>query len=437
MPGRTSPQSTFYSSVPSAEKPDRTTVPRARSTVLFPLQRNQTGPQSPEHVLQFCSLIRKARRQQVELLALRRYIGKWSKYVRAYSCKMALHCEVVQVRESVLLHQGVTLWSGPSTWERTLAPRCYIVKWSKYVRAYSCTKVLHCEVVQARESVLLHQGVTLWSGPSTWERTLAPRCYIVKWSKYVVLLHQGVTLWSGPSTWERTLAPRCYIVKWSKYVRAYSCTKVLHCEVVQARESVLLHQGVTLWSGPSTWERTLAPRCYIVKWSKHVRAYSCTKVLHCEVVQARESVLLHQGVTLWSGPSTWERTLAPRCYIVKWSKYVRAYSCTKVLHCEVVQVRESVLLHQGVTLWSGPSTWERTLAPRCYIVKWSKHVRAYSCTKVLHCEVVQARESVLLHQGVTLWSGPSTWERTLAPRCYIVKWSKHVRAYSCTKVLHC
>ena len=76
MPGRTSPQSMFYSSVPSAEKPDRTTVPRARSTVLFPLQRNQTGPQSPEHVLQFCSLIRKARRQQVELLALRRYIGK-------------------------------------------------------------------------------------------------------------------------------------------------------------------------------------------------------------------------------------------------------------------------------------------------------------------------------------------------------------------------
>ena len=96
-----------------------------------------------------------------------------------------------------------------------------------------------------------------------------------------------------------------------------------------------------------------------------MRAYSCTKVLHCEVVQVRDSVLLHQGVTLWSGPSTW-------------------YSCTKVLHCEVIQVRESVLLHQGVTLWSGPSTWERTLAPRCYIVKWSKHMRAYSCTKVLH-----------------------------------------------------
>ena len=305
MPGRTSPQSMFYSSVPSAEKPDRTTVPRARSTVLFPLQRNQTGPQSPEHVLQFCSLcretrqecsvlfplqrnqtgpqspehvlqfcslIRKARRQQVELLALRCYIGKWSKYVRAYSCTMALHCEVVQVHESVLLHQGVTLWSGPSTWERTLAPRCYIVKWSKYVRAYSCTKVLHCEVVQVRDSVLLHQGVTLWSGPSTW----------------------------------------------------YSCTKVLHCEVIQVRESVLLHQGVTLWSGPSTWERTLAPRCYIVKWSKYVRAYSCTKMLHCEVVQAHESILLHQGVAFFK------------------------YFNFLFLH---VQVRESVLSGLESNLW--------------------------------------------------------------------------------------
>ena len=30
--------------------------PQSTSTVLFPLQRNQTGPQSPEHVLQFCLL---------------------------------------------------------------------------------------------------------------------------------------------------------------------------------------------------------------------------------------------------------------------------------------------------------------------------------------------------------------------------------------------
>ena len=57
----------------SSENQDRTTVPRARSTVLplfreprqdhspqsmfyssAPLQRSQTGPQSLEHVLQFC-----------------------------------------------------------------------------------------------------------------------------------------------------------------------------------------------------------------------------------------------------------------------------------------------------------------------------------------------------------------------------------------------
>ena len=56
-----SPQSTFYSSVPCLEKPDRTTVPRAHSTVLSPPQRNQTGPQSPEHILQFCPLFRETR----------------------------------------------------------------------------------------------------------------------------------------------------------------------------------------------------------------------------------------------------------------------------------------------------------------------------------------------------------------------------------------
>ena len=56
-----SPHSTFYSSVPSSEKPDRTTVPTARSTVLSPLQRSKTGPQFPEHVLQFCPLFREAR----------------------------------------------------------------------------------------------------------------------------------------------------------------------------------------------------------------------------------------------------------------------------------------------------------------------------------------------------------------------------------------
>ena len=56
-----SPQNTFYSSAPSSEKQDRTTVPRTRSTVLPPLQRSKTGPQSPEHVLQFCPLCREAR----------------------------------------------------------------------------------------------------------------------------------------------------------------------------------------------------------------------------------------------------------------------------------------------------------------------------------------------------------------------------------------
>ena len=65
-----SPQSTFYSSVPSAEKPDRTTVPRAHSTVLFPHQKSEKAP-------------------------------------RGTSCTKVLHCEVVQVRESVLSHQGV------------------------------------------------------------------------------------------------------------------------------------------------------------------------------------------------------------------------------------------------------------------------------------------------------------------------------------------
>ena len=54
-------QSTFYSSAPSSEKQDRTTVTRAPSTVLSPLQRSKTGPQSPEHVLQFCPLFKGAR----------------------------------------------------------------------------------------------------------------------------------------------------------------------------------------------------------------------------------------------------------------------------------------------------------------------------------------------------------------------------------------
>ena len=59
-----SPQSMFYSSAPFSENQDRTTVPRACPTVLPPLQRNQTGPQSPEHVLQFCPLFRESKTQQ-------------------------------------------------------------------------------------------------------------------------------------------------------------------------------------------------------------------------------------------------------------------------------------------------------------------------------------------------------------------------------------
>ena len=51
----------YYSSAPSSEKPDRTTVPRACTTGLPPLQRSKTGPQSPEHVLQVCPLFREAR----------------------------------------------------------------------------------------------------------------------------------------------------------------------------------------------------------------------------------------------------------------------------------------------------------------------------------------------------------------------------------------
>ena len=71
-----SPQSMFYSSAPSVDKPDRTIVPcstvlpplqrtqtEPQSHVLqsAPLQRNQTGQQSPEHVLQFCPLCRETR----------------------------------------------------------------------------------------------------------------------------------------------------------------------------------------------------------------------------------------------------------------------------------------------------------------------------------------------------------------------------------------
>ena len=41
--------------------PDRTTVPRACSTAMPPLQTTKTGPQSPEHVLQFFPLFREAR----------------------------------------------------------------------------------------------------------------------------------------------------------------------------------------------------------------------------------------------------------------------------------------------------------------------------------------------------------------------------------------
>ena len=51
----------FYSSAPSSENQDRTTVPRTCSTVLLPLRRIKTGPQSPEHVLQFCPLFRESR----------------------------------------------------------------------------------------------------------------------------------------------------------------------------------------------------------------------------------------------------------------------------------------------------------------------------------------------------------------------------------------
>ena len=44
----------FYSSAPSLEKQEHSSGLRACSTVLPPLQRSKTGPQSPEHVLQFC-----------------------------------------------------------------------------------------------------------------------------------------------------------------------------------------------------------------------------------------------------------------------------------------------------------------------------------------------------------------------------------------------
>ena len=47
----------FYMSAPSSAKQDRTTVPR--STVLTPLQRSQTGPQS--HVLHVCPFFRETR----------------------------------------------------------------------------------------------------------------------------------------------------------------------------------------------------------------------------------------------------------------------------------------------------------------------------------------------------------------------------------------
>ena len=42
-----SPQSTFYSSAPSSETTDMTTVPRARSTVLPPLQRSYNTAVAP------------------------------------------------------------------------------------------------------------------------------------------------------------------------------------------------------------------------------------------------------------------------------------------------------------------------------------------------------------------------------------------------------
>ena len=55
------PQSMYYSSAASSEKQDSTTILRTCSTVLPLLQRSKTGPQSPEHVLQFCPLFREAR----------------------------------------------------------------------------------------------------------------------------------------------------------------------------------------------------------------------------------------------------------------------------------------------------------------------------------------------------------------------------------------
>ena len=58
------PQSMYYSSAASSEKQDSTTILRTCSTVLPLLQRSKTGPQSPEHVLQFCPLFTEARRQQ-------------------------------------------------------------------------------------------------------------------------------------------------------------------------------------------------------------------------------------------------------------------------------------------------------------------------------------------------------------------------------------
>ena len=56
-----SPQSTFHSYAPSSENQDRTTVPRVRSTVMPLFQRIKTGPQSPEYVPQLCPLFRVAR----------------------------------------------------------------------------------------------------------------------------------------------------------------------------------------------------------------------------------------------------------------------------------------------------------------------------------------------------------------------------------------
>ena len=56
-----SPQSMVYSSAPSSEKQYRTTVLRVCYTVLSPLQRSNTRPQCPEHGLQFCPLFREAR----------------------------------------------------------------------------------------------------------------------------------------------------------------------------------------------------------------------------------------------------------------------------------------------------------------------------------------------------------------------------------------